>query len=183
MATSENLSLELDIPEGVEVSVSGSTVSAKGPKGALSRTFQSHALKITVKEGKLKVASDVNNKIQRAIAGTIYSHIASMVEGVNKGFTYKLKVVYSHFPMTLKAQGSELVIDNFLGEHYARKSAIHEGVKVEVKGQIVTVSGIDRAAVGQTAANLEQATKILNRDHRVFQDGVYLIDRNGVPVK
>ena len=69
------------------------------------------------------------------------------------------------------------MIQNFLGERYARKADILETVKVEVKAEIITVTGIDKEKVGQTAANIERATKVKNRDIRVFQDGIYIVKR------
>lgn len=69
------------------------------------------------------------------------------------------------------------MIQNFLGERYPRKAEILETVKVEVKGEIITVTGIDKEKVGQTAANIERATKVKNRDIRVFQDGIYIVKR------
>ncbi len=119
-----------------------------------------------------------------AIARTFKAHIANMLKGVTEGFTYKLKVVYSHFPMTIKVQGDEVVIENFLGEKNPRRARILPGVNVKVMGgQEIIVEGIDKEAVGQTAANIEQATRITKWDRRVFQDGVYIVEKAGKPIK
>ena len=180
---SNALSMEVEIPQGIEVTVTGDTVSVKGPKGTVSRTFMGTGLKFASKDGKITIKSAASKKNTRAVAGTVSSHIKSLITGVTDGYPSKLKLVYSHFPMRIKTQGKELVIENFLGEHNPRKAKIIGDSKVEVKGQILTVTGNGRESVGQTAANIEQATRILDRDHRVFQDGIYLIERNGVPVK
>ena len=107
------------------------------------------------------------------------AHIKNMIRGVTSGFEYKMKTVYSHFPIKTSVEGNDFVIQNFLGERYARKASILEGVKVVVKGDDITVTGIDKEKVGQTVANIERATKVRNRDIRVFQDGVYLINKGG----
>jgi large subunit ribosomal protein L6 len=85
--------------------------------------------------------------------------------------------------MNVKVQGDKFVIDNFLGEKYPRKAKILKNVTVEVKGQDVTLKGIDKEIVSQTAAIIEQITKITNRDLRVFQDGIYITEKDGKPVK
>ena len=101
-----------------------------------------------------------------------------MVKGVTDGFTYTLKALYSHFPMTLAVKGNEFVVNNYFGERVPRSSAILNGVNVKVQNKTeVIVSGIDKEAVGQTAANIERSTTVKKRDRRVFQDGIYLIEK------
>jgi large subunit ribosomal protein L6 len=105
-----------------------------------------------------------------------------MIKGVTQGFTYKMKVVYSHFPITVKVQGREVIVENFLGEKVPRKTEIFGNCVVKVSGQDITVEGINKEEVGQTVARIEQLTRVKNRDPRVFQDGIYLVERDGVPV-
>ena len=100
-----------------------------------------------------------------------------MIRGVNEGFTYELKICSGHFPMTVKKEGEEVVISNFLGEKIPRKSKIIQGVDLEVKGDMIIVKSPDREKAGQTAANLEKATFIKKRDRRIFQDGCYIVSK------
>jgi large subunit ribosomal protein L6 len=102
-----------------------------------------------------------------------------MIKGVSQGFEYKMKTVFSHFPIKTSVEGNEFIIQNFLGERSARRAKILEGVTVEVNGEDVTVKGSDKECVGQTVANIERATKVKKRDVRVFQDGVYRISKGG----
>jgi len=102
-----------------------------------------------------------------------------MIKGVNEGFVYKMKTVFSHFPIKTLVEGDNFIIQNFLGERSSRKARILEGVNVEVDGENVTVQGIDKEKVGQTVANIERATRIKKRDVRIFQDGVYRISKGG----
>ena len=97
--------------------------------------------------------------------------------GVTDGFEYHMKIVFAHFPMTVKVNKDVVVIDNFLGERHPRTAKVVGSAKVVVKGDEVTITGINKEHVGQTMANLEQATKIKGRDPRVFQDGIYLISK------
>lgn len=107
------------------------------------------------------------------------AHIVNMFNGVTDGYFAKLKVCSGHFPMQVKVEGTKLQIKNFLGEKIPRAASILNGVKVEVKGDMIEVNGIDKEKVAQTAANIEQATRITNRDRRIFQDGCYLVVKAG----
>ncbi|NJE09658.1 50S ribosomal protein L6 [Thermococcus sp. MAR1] len=174
---------EVEIPEGVEVTVENDVVKVKGPKGELERELRYPGVQIFTEDGKVVVFKEFPRKRDIAIARTFKAHIANMIRGVTEGFTYKLKVVYSHFPMTVKVQGDEVVIENFLGEKNPRRAKILPGVTVKVMGSEVIVEGIDKEAVGQTAANIEQATRITKWDRRVFQDGIYIVEKAGKPIK
>ncbi|MBD3387699.1 MAG: 50S ribosomal protein L6 [Candidatus Altiarchaeales archaeon] len=177
--------LEVGLVEGVEVDAKGRTITVKGPKGELTRKFREDFISFKPHDGRIRIQAKSKRlplRKQMAIMGTIAGHIRNMMEGVTDGFTYKLRVVYSHFPMKAMVQGSEFVIDNFLGEKHPRRTKILDGVSVDVKGNEVVVSGIDKESVGQTAANIEQLTRIKNLDVRIFQDGIYIIEKAGKPV-
>ena len=174
---------EVEIPEGVEVTVEGNTVKVKGPKGELERELKYPGVQIFTEDGKVVVFKEFPRRRDIAIARTFKAHIANMIRGVTEGFTYRLKVLYSHFPMTVKVQGDEVLIENFLGEKNPRKAKILPGVTVKVMGQEIVVESIDKEKAGQTAANIEQATKINKWDRRVFQDGIYIVEKAGKPIK
>ena len=174
---------EVEVPEGVEVTVEGNTVRVKGPRGELERELKYPGVKIFTEDGKVVVYKEFPRKKDIAIARTFKAHIANMIKGVTEGFTYKLKVVYSHFPMTVKVRGDEVVIENFLGEKNPRRAKILPGVTVKVMGQEIIVESIDKEKAGQTAANIEQATRITKWDRRVFQDGIYIVEKAGKPIK
>ncbi len=174
---------EVEIPEGVEVTVENNVVKVKGPKGELERELKYPGVKIFTEDGKVVIYKDFPRRRDIAIARTFKAHINNMIKGVTEGFTYKLKVVYSHFPVTVKVQGDKVIIENFLGEKAPRIAQILPGVKVKVMGQEIVVEGIDKEKVGQTAANIEQATRITKWDRRVFQDGIYIVEKAGKPIK
>ena len=173
----------VEIPEGVEVTIEGSLVSVKGPKGENKRLL-SHPRIVIKKEDKV-VMFYVKRKLskkEKRMVGTFAGHVLNLIKGVSEGFEYKLKICSGHFPMTAKVEGDEVVIKNFLGEKVPRKSKIIEGTKVEIKGDIIIVEGIDKELAGQTAARIEQSTRITNKDRRVFQDGCYITDKAGIPI-
>ncbi len=167
---------EIPIPEGIEVIIDQG-VMVKGSKGELTRKFKHPEIKISLEDDKVILESSFPKKKDKAILGTIKSHITNMIIGLTEGFTYRMKIVYAHFPMTVKSSGDKVIIENFLGERHPREAKILGDTKVQIKGDEVLVSGIDKEAVGQTMANLEQATKIKGRDPRVFQDGIYLVSK------
>ena len=167
------------IPEGVSASISeDGVVQIQGPKGSLSRTFKSTSIQLLEDGGGLIVRVDMPRRKQRALAGTWNAHLNNMVKGVTDGFTYCLKAVYSHFPMTMSVKGNTFVVNNYFGEKVPRNAEILSGVDVKVSNKVeVTVTGIDKELVGQTAANIEKCATVKNRDRRVFQDGIYLINK------
>ncbi len=173
---------EVPIPEGVEVSIEGLKVTVKGPKGELTKDF-SHAkgVQIRLVEGeegrKVVVETYFANRRRKALVGTIAAHIENMITGVTKGFRYKLKIIYSHFPVNVKVEGDKVIIENFLGEKAPRVAKIVGNTTVRVEGSDVIVEGIDIEAVGQTAANIELATKVKDKDRRVFVDGIYIYEK------
>ncbi|MDK2874663.1 MAG: large subunit ribosomal protein [Methanothermobacter sp.] len=167
---------EIPIPDGVDVTIDGG-VTVKGPKGELSRKFNHSEISMAVEDDKVVLEVKFPKKKDKAMIGTVRAHISNMITGVTEGFRYRMKIVYAHFPMSVKVAGDKVVIENFLGERHPRTARIVGDTKVQVKGDEVEITGINREHVGQTMANIEQATKIKGRDPRVFQDGIYLVSK------
>ena len=118
--------------------------------------------------------SDDDNAKTNSTVGTFESHVSNMVHGVTEGWEYSMEVFYSHFPMQVSVQGDEIVIENFLGERAPRRTPIRGDTEVSVDGEELTISGPHIEDVGQTAADIEQLTRVSDKDTRVFQDGVYI---------
>jgi large subunit ribosomal protein L6 len=166
----------IELSDGVSASIVDGMLTVKGPKGELSREFQSSRIDLLQDGAGLMVRADLPRRKDKALAGTWNAHISNMVKGVTTGFSYTLRCFYSHFPMTMKVEGSEFVVNNYFGERVPRRADILSGVDVRVENKTdVIVSGIDKEAVGQTAANIERCTTVKNRDRRVFQDGIYRV--------
>ncbi len=169
---------KFDVPEGLQVSQKGNTIHVKGPKGEIEREFLNNYVTVKATGKKVSISASKQKNYSRAIVGTWKSIINSMFSGVKNGFQYEMKIDYTHFPMRVSVRGQKVVIENFLGERSPRSAQIVGKCSVSVKGDRVFVSGIDRYEVGETAANIERATKIKGFDLRVFQDGIYLIGGN-----
>ncbi len=176
---------KIRLPQEVSVSIKeGNNVTLKGPKGELNRTFKTYRVKLSNEGNVITLTGSPNNKQTGVFVETISAHIRNMTEGLVYGYQYKMKVVYSHFPMSIAVEKGIVNIKNFLGEKFPRKAKIVGNTKVEAKGQEVTVSGINKEDVGQTASNLEQKSKVKGKDIRRYQDGIYLIEvGNIVPKK
>ncbi len=168
----------VEIPDGVEGMLEGRIVTIKGEKGELTRDFSHAPIKISLEGKTVTVQASWPRKKEAALVGTISSHIQNMIKGVTQGFTYKLKIVYSHFPITVKIQGKTLTIQNFTGERSPRSAKIMGDTKVTIKGDDITVQGINLEDVSQTAANIQNATKIKSKDPRVFLDGIYVFEKH-----
>jgi len=167
------------IPDGVQIRREGDLVVVSGHGHTLQRTLVHPRIAIAIEGGEALVRSEFPSKREKALVGTFAAHIRNMIGGVTQGYRYEMRIVYSHFPMKTSVKGSEFVIENFLGEKHPRRAKILAGTKVEVSGDQVLLTGVDLEAVSQTAANIEQATRIRGFDPRIFQDGIHITKKAG----
>ena len=165
------------IPENIDVSINQKTVSVKGPLGKLERDFSHAPVSIRREGDEIIIETFWPDKKKAAMVGTVRSHIRNLIIGVMNGFTYKLKIVYAHFPMSVKVIDRDVIIENFQGERKPRKATVPTTVNVEVTGDDVIIKGINLEEVSQAAADIEQATLIKNKDPRIFLDGIYVYEK------
>ena len=170
---------EIEIPEGVEANIEDSTLNVKGKEGENKRIFNTRNLAFEIKDKKIIIGNKKATKMEKKMTNTITSHIKNMIKGIQEKFEYKLKIVFSHFPITVEVQENEAIIKNFLGEKISRKAIIPEGAEVNIDKEFITVSSIDKEIAGQAAANFEIATRISKKDRRIFQDGIYITNKDG----
>ena len=168
---------EIEIPKDVNISIDGNKIIVEGQKGKLERILYHPDIEIKKEDNKIIVKAELPRRKEKALVGTFAAHIKNMIKGVSEGFTYKMKIVYSHFPIKASVKGDEFIIENFLGEKSPRKAKLFGNVKVTIKGSDVIIEGINREEVGQTAANIERATRVKDKDVRVFQDGIYIVSK------
>ena len=167
----------IQVPDNVEVALEGRKVTVKSAKETLTRDFSYAPISIELNDKTIRIWAEWPRKKETALVGTIYSHIQNMITGVTKGFTYKLKIVFSHFPISVKVKGKTILIENFTGERNPRKARIVGNVQVKIQSEDILIQGINLEEVSQTAANIEQATKVKKKDPRVFLDGLYVYER------
>ena len=175
----KNLSQHIKIPEGVEISFKDGEFFVKGTQGEISKKINLGKVKLEKKEKEIILSYEKSTKREKKIINTSVSHIKNMIKGVQEKFEYKLKVCSSHFPITVKVEGGNAIIKNFLGEKVDRKVKIPGGAEVNVQKDIIIITSPNKEIAGQTAANFENATKIKKRDRRIFQDGIYIINKAG----
>ena len=167
----------IKIPSDVDVEIDGRRVKVIGPLGSIARDFSHAGVVISKEMDEIKVETRWPRKAEAALVGTITAHLRNMIKGVTKGFTYRLKVVYAHFPISVKKEDDRVIIENFSGERFPRKAEIVGGAKVSIVEDEVLVQGIDLEEVSQTAANIEKATSMKDKDPRVFLDGIYVFEK------
>lgn len=184
----------------VDVVVSARKIKVTGPLGTLERDFHHISMDLRKVSGaevatddELDVAKDYikldiwfATRKQLACVRTICSHIENLFTGVLRGFFYKMRFVYSHFPINVTLMGDVVEIRNFGGDKQVRRVKLLPGVSYErsanVKDQI-ELTGIDIAAVSLTAAKIQQATTMRHKDLRKFLDGIYVSEKGAVPIE
>ncbi|KAI8820448.1 ribosomal protein L6, alpha-beta domain-containing protein [Fimicolochytrium jonesii] len=179
---------DIKIPEGVTLDVKSRIVRVKGPRGTLTKDLKHVNMEI-IRVGKNKIRIKVWHGVRKHIAciRTVASHIENMIKGVTKGFEYKMRFVYAHFPINVNVvnDGKEVEIRNFLGEKIVRRIPMLGGVKIEhstaQKDEII-LTGNDLDNVSQSAASIQQSCAVKNKDIRKFLDGIYVSER-GLLVK
>jgi len=168
---------ELQIPDDVTADLDHLELTVEGPNGAVTRRLWYPDVSVAVEDDTVVIESDNDDARTMSTLGSFESHVRNMVHGVTEGWEYEMEIFYSHFPMQVDTENSEVVIENFLGERAPRRTEIHGDTTVEVNEETVTLRGPDIEAVGQTAADIEQLTRVQDKDARVFQDGVYITQK------
>ena len=170
---------KVEIPENVNLEIkNGSTVTVKGPLGEISKDF-AHTKIIIEKQGnEVILKKQFPNKKQAALVGTVKAHIQNMITGVTKGFEYRLKIVYAHFPIRVSTKGNQVIIENLYGGRSPLKVDIMgEKTKVTVEDEDVVVTGINIEEVGQTAARIQEKCRLRGKRRKspkTFMDGIYI---------
>jgi large subunit ribosomal protein L6 len=175
----KSFSQEIIIPEGIEMRKEGQTLFVKGVQGEISKDLDFGKLKYEKKDGKVIMSHLSSTRNEKRMINTISAHIRNMIQGVQDKFEYKLKVCSSHFPINVEVKGNNILIKNFLGEKTPRKCNLPKGAEIEINKDIITIKSSNREIAGQASANLETATKVRNRDRRVFQDGIFITNKPG----
>lgn len=179
MHISTNMKNEITIPEDVEAEIHQNNLTLKGKEGKNFREFNFGKINLEKKDKKLILSCEKATKKEKRIINTSAAHIKNMIHGVQKKFEYKLKICSSHFPMNVKIEGDYAVIKNFLGEKVDRKVELPKNIEIKIDKDMITILSTNKELAGQAAANLEKVTKIRKRDKRVFQDGIYILNKSG----
>lgn len=174
----------LEVPEGVTVTVKARVVTVTGPRGVLVKDFRHQPVEMSVVDNTITIAKWTASKPQIATLQTFVAHIQNMIVGVTKGFRYKMRYVYAHFPINvgIEGQGKLVEVRNFLGEKRVRKITMRQDTKAlpsKVKDELI-LEGNDIEAVSQTAADIHRSCKVLHKDLRKFLDGIYVSEQGAI---
>jgi len=167
----------LEIPEGTTCKYENYVLKCQKDSVETSRKIDVPEIEIKISNEKIDIVCNKGNKNHYKIIMTLQAHIKNLFAGLNEKFVYKLEAVNVHFPMSIKAEGNILKIDNYLGEKVPRFAKILPNVEVKIEGQKITIESNDREAAGQTAANFEKATRLKGRDRRIYQDGIFITEK------
>ncbi len=168
--------IDIKIPEEVEVTKLNAEIEVSGPNGKIKKNLSNPEVSIETANDSVTLKGKDKKKVL-AVLGTFESEIENAFKGVTEGFEYKLKILYSHFPMQVEEKNNKVEIRNFLGEKEPRTAKIVGDTEVKIEDEEIIVRGPDKKDVGQTAANIEQVTYINDKDVRVFQDGIYIVEK------
>lgn len=168
---------EVAIPDGVKVTKDRHMLTFEGPLGKTHQSFRSIPVVIEIEGSKVLLSTVERKKRDYAILHSARSLVRNICEGLVEGYTIKMKVVFAHFPITVKVEGKKILIENFQGERAPRLTRIVGNTKVVPKGEDVILTGEVWTDITQTAANIELKTKVKNKDHRVFLDGIYTYEK------
>lgn len=180
--SSKNYIEEIELPEGVSASKEGKMLHMKGPKGEVSKPLYNPLISIEVRDNKIVLQADRYRRREKTLIGTFRAHAKNMIKGVTEGHSYTLKICSGHFPMNVTYSNNVLSVKNFIGEKVPRNLTIEKNVDLKVEGEYITIESPDKDAAGQTAGSIEKLTRRPNFDKRIFQDGIYIIEKDGKKV-
>lgn len=145
----------VSIPTGVEVTLSGSEITVKGPKGTLVFSHR-REVKVTMEESQVLVAKLGETKKAQAIWGTTAKLVANMIMGVATGFQKQLELNGVGYRMAVAGRKLNLA----LGFSHPVEMIIPEGLEAKVENNVLTISGIDKQKVGEFAAVVRKMKKV-----------------------
>lgn len=158
-------------------------LSIKGKKGQCKKEFLSKNIKIEIRDNKIFLESKNMTKREKKVLNSFEAHIKNLLKGANEGHRYVLKVCSGHFPMSISINNDDFTIKNFLGEKIPRKLKIKEGAAVKAEGDQIVVESSNKEIAGQVSADIENLTRRPGYDSRIFQDGIFIVNKDGKEIK
>lgn len=178
----KHIKVAIEIPKGVIITREGSAIKVKGPKGEIKRETGTRSVEILISQESITLEREKATKREKSKMFSLRAHINNAIRNVQQSSSYKLKICASHFPMNVTVQKGVLTIKNFVGEKVPRVMKLPQNVEVAVSGDTITVTGTDGETVGRTAGLIEQFSQVKEKDRRIFQDGIYIVEKEGVQV-
>ena len=162
------------IPSGINCKISENSINCSKGGTQINRLLGLPNIKVEVSGNEMILSSNKANKKEISKILSQVAHIKNIFLGLNERFVYELEICNVHFTITVKIEGSKFVINNFLGEKIPRVAKILSDVEIKVEGSKIKIMSANIESAGQTAANLEKASRVRNKDRRIFQDGIFI---------
>lgn len=179
----ETLTKEIILADEVSTTIDGKLLLIKGPKGEAKLGIKQHSISTKLEDKKIILMSEKTTKKEKKIMGSLVAHIKNMIKGTVQNHFYTLKICSGHFPMNVSVTGSKLIVKNFLGEKVSRVLDLKNGATVKVEGDLINVTSPSKEIAGQVSADIEQLTRRPGFDSRIFQDGIYITNKDGKELK
>lgn len=179
----EKITKELGLPDNVDAILNGQFLTVKGPKGDARKMLKGQDISIKIEGKKIVFESNKAKKIHKKIVGSMVAHVKNMIRGSLQNHVYTLKICSGHFPMNVSVSDNKIVIKNFLGEKVPRVFKLKDGANVKVEGDLIYVTSPDKEIAGQVSADIEQLTRRPGYDTRIFQDGIWIVSKDGKELK
>ena len=184
----ERITKEIELPDGISGSLNDNFLLIKGPNGEVKyKQPRSILIKIAtmsqIENKKIIFESKSSTKYDKKTIGSLIAHVKNMIKGSLQKHTYILKICSGHFPMNVSASNNKFIVKNFLGEKVSRTLQLKQGADVKVEGDLIYVTSVSKETAGQVSADIEQLTRRPGYDTRIFQDGIYLINKAGKELK
>jgi len=170
----EKMEAIIELPKEMQASMQGNRLVLKSPKGESSKEFKALGISIKAEGNKVRISAAKDSKKEKKLVNSIQAHVKNLAKGLEKEYAYRLSIVYAHFPINVTKKENKIEIVNFLGSKKPKQALIVGKTSVEIKGKEIIVKGADKEHVGQTAANIEQLTRLKGKDRRIFQDGIFI---------
>ena len=165
---------KIEIPAGIQCEIKDKTILCSKNGKQVSKSITTAAITLSVDGNTLVLTGKTDKKNYLKLIRSYSAHVRNLFAGLEKEFVYTLQACNVHFPMTLKQEKEQILINNFLGEKIPRVANILDGVELKIEGVKIKVISADIEKAGQTAANIEKASKVTGKDRRIFQDGIFI---------
>ncbi|MBI2523400.1 50S ribosomal protein L6 [Candidatus Woesearchaeota archaeon] len=175
----KDLSIEIKLHEKISAQLDGSLLTLKGPKDETKREFSDKGIKIEHKDNTIILKAPKFSKMNKKRIKSYAAHIRNMARGCMEAYKYTMKICSGHFPMNVSVSNDQFIVKNFLGEKVPRTLKLKAGASVKVEGNLVVVESASKEIAGQVSADIEQLTRRTGYDGRIFQDGIWIIDKDG----
>merc|ERR1711957_631731 len=170
----------MGVPKGIKISIKSKIVEVTGKHGTLKRDFKHLPIELWLANNNQEVRARMYFAKTKQLSAlrSVCSHINNLFDGVEKKYEYRMRLVYSHFPINANITngGKTIELRNYLGEKIVRTVNMLEGVKVDKSGtkDELVVTGTDIDLTSRSAALIRQSCLCKHKDIRKFLDGVYV---------